>query len=95
MPFPYIEITDSSARCALAFCLGIAHIVLGVMQVVGGFQQVNQAAVSSGSKMTIDGAEEIYDVIRGQERNWQHLCKGMISILSLIVLDAVFQRLTK
>lgn len=95
MPFSYTEVTDSSVRYVLAFCLGVAHVILGVMHVVRAFQQVNQAALLSGSRMAVDGVEEIYGVIRAQESSWQRICKEILSILSLIVLNAVFGKLVE
>ena len=45
MPFPHLEITDTSARQALTISLGLAQIVLGFMEIMRGFQQSNKAVV--------------------------------------------------
>ena len=95
MPFFYTETTDLAVRYVLAFCLGIAHVILGVMHIVRAFQQTNQSALLSGSKMTVDGVEDIYGVIRAQEKSWQRICKEIFIMLLLLVLNAVFGRLLK
>ena len=95
MPFPYIEITDSSARYALAFSLGLAQVALGVVQIVRGFKQMNQTAVSCSLTIVVDGTEEIYNVIRARERSWEGVTKQMFSVFSLLVLHVIFERLVK
>lgn len=95
MPFPYINITNLSARYALAFCLGLIHVILGVVQIMQGFEQVNQTALCGSSRMVVDGAEDIYNVIRAREKSWEYVGKQVFSVLSLLVLDAIFRSLAK
>jgi uncharacterized membrane protein HdeD (DUF308 family) len=100
MPFPYLDITNTPARHVLAFGLGVAQVVLGLMEFVRGFEQSSVTAVLNGLKVTVEGILAIYAVISEQERSWEHVCRQMFSIVLLIVssskeVDDLFTTLVK
>jgi len=86
MPFPHFEITDTSARQALTIGLGLAQIVLGLMEIVQGFQQSNKAVVAGGLKVVIDGALAIRAIVNARERSWEDVGRQIVDIVVSLVL---------
>jgi hypothetical protein len=95
-----IEITEMSARRALTFGLASVLIVLGVVQVVRGFEHSNPIAVLRGLKALASGASAIYAVSNTRERSWEDLGMVTFSVVLLVVSlcgwdDELFMRLVE
>ena len=79
--FPHVEITGASVRKTFTIGLGLVQIVLGVIEIVRGFQQSNKFAVCSGLKLLRDGATAVIAVVRGQETRWEDVTRQVTHII--------------
>lgn len=96
--FPHVDITDASVRQTLTIGLGLVQVVLGVMEIVRGFQQSNRFAVCVGLKSLRDGVRAILTVVRGWETRWEDVTTQVIhAVISFVfvfegVSDLLFGR---
>lgn len=97
MSFPHVEITNTFVRHAFTIGLGSIEVVLGVLQVVRGFEQSNPIAVLRGLKAILRGAWAIYTVIAAHEGSWEDVSRLAFSVSLLLVspygkVDDLFKR---
>lgn len=88
--FPHLDITESSVRRTLMIGLGLVQVVLGLIGIVRGFQQLNQAVVCGSLRTLRDGALAILAVVQERETCWGDVIGQVVDIvLSLGFIFAV------